>query len=54
MKYTIEIDLPDNETVKRQIKYCPVHWQIWGYCGDTIAKPKQRTQPDTPQNERSE
>ena len=39
MKYIIEIDLPDNETIKRVISKCPVHWQIWGYCGDTIAKP---------------
>ena len=50
MKYTIEFELPDNETVKRQIKRCPVHWQIWGYCGDTIAKPKEET-ADTPQTD---
>lgn len=49
MKYTIEFELPDNETVKKQIKYCPVHWQIWGYCGDTIAKLKVEDTADIPQ-----
>ena len=39
MRYIIEIDLPDNETIKRVIDKCPVYWQIWGYYGDTIATP---------------
>lgn len=52
MKYIIEFELPDNETVKKQIKYCPVHWQIWGYRGDTIAKPKAENIYDTLQAER--
>lgn len=47
MKYTIEIELPDNPTVLKEIKYCPVHWQIWGFSGDAKAKPKTEPQTET-------
>ena len=37
MKYKIEFDLPDNDTVMKNIKTANVYWGIWGYCG--YAKP---------------
>ena len=44
MKYKIEFELPDNETVLKEIKTSPVKWAVWGYTGYCIAKPikKQR------------
>ena len=39
-KYVIEIELPDNETVKEYIKVDEVHWSIWGYHGYSKAIPK--------------
>lgn len=41
VKYTIEITLPDNETVKREIKTEPVHWAVWGYSGYSRAQPER-------------
>lgn len=41
MKYTIEIELPDNDTVLTEIKTARVEWAVWGYSGNAIAKPKQ-------------
>ena len=39
MKYVIEFDLPDNETVCREIKTEPIKWAVWGYSGYAFAKP---------------
>ena len=41
----IEFDLPDNDTVLREIKTADVAWGIWGYSGCTKAKPVQRWIP---------
>ena len=45
MKYMIEFDLPDNDTVLREIKTAYVAWGVWGYGGYTKAKPVQRRIP---------
>ena len=42
MIYTIEFELPDNETVIKNIKTARVSWGVWGYSGVTHAQP-QRT-----------
>ena len=39
MKYKIEFDLPDNETVVTEIKTEPVKWSVWGYSGYAFATP---------------
>lgn len=39
MKYTIEFELPDNETVLQGIKNEYVKWAVWGYSGLSKAKP---------------
>ena len=39
MRYTIEFDLPDNDTVLNGIKSDYVHWSIWGYEGYEKAQP---------------
>lgn len=39
MKYTIDFELPDNETVLKEIKTNRVNWSIWGYNGQAKAKP---------------
>ena len=39
MKYFIEFELPDNETVLENIKVDCVNWSIWGYNGSAKAKP---------------
>lgn len=39
MKYIIEFELPDNETVLKEIKTDRVNWSIWGYSGQAKAKP---------------
>ena len=39
MKYKIEFELPDNDTVLENIKSAWVHWGVWGYSGDVHAKP---------------
>ena len=44
MRYTIEFELPDNETVRENIKHDGVSWAIWGYSGSAKAKPAE---PDT-------
>ena len=41
MKYVIEFDLPDNDTVLNNIKTAWVGWNVWGYSGITHAKLKQ-------------
>ena len=41
MKYVIEFDLPDNDTVLHNIKTAWVGWNVWGYSGNAHAKPKQ-------------
>lgn len=41
MKYVIEFDLPDNDTVLNNIKTAWVGWNVWGYSGCAHAKPKQ-------------
>ena len=41
MKYVIEFDLPDNDTVLNNMKTALVGWNIWGYSGSAHAKPKQ-------------
>lgn len=43
MKYMIEFELPDNDTVLNEIKTADVRWQVWGYSGYTRAKPAQQT-----------
>ena len=43
MKYKIEFELPDNDTVQREVKRTWVHWQIWGYSGVCYAEPAERT-----------
>ena len=45
MKYMIEFNLPDNDTVLREIKTADVAWGIWGYRGYTKAKPVQKWIP---------
>lgn len=45
MKYRIEFELPDNDTVLRNIKTADVGWAIWGYNGYTKAKPVQEWIP---------
>ena len=39
MKYKIEFELPDNETVLKGIKTSYVQWGIWGYSGMATATP---------------
>lgn len=51
MKYTIEFELPDNDTVKEGIKTAFVTWNVWGYSGFTHAKPMPPTQPKRPKGE---
>ena len=41
MKYTIEFELPDNETVTEEIKTTFVKWSVWGYSGFAKAKQKE-------------
>lgn len=43
MKYTIEFELPDNETVLNEIATASVAWSVWGYSG--TAKPERRWIP---------
>ena len=45
MKYMIEFELPDNDTVLREIKTADVAWGVWGYQGHAKAKPVQRWIP---------
>ncbi len=45
MKYRIEFELPDNDTVLRNIKTADVGWAVWGYNGYTKAKPVQEWIP---------
>ena len=44
MRYMIEFELPDNETVRENIKHDEVSWAIWGYSGSAKAK---NAEPDT-------
>lgn len=46
MKYIIEFELPDNDTVKEGIKTAYVAWSVWGYSGFTHAKPVPPVQPE--------
>ena len=46
VKYKIEFELPDNETVLKEIKTSPVKWAVWGYTGYCIAKPIKKTKKD--------
>ena len=46
VKYKIEFELPDNETVLKEIKTSPVKWEVWGYTGYCIAKPIKKTKKD--------
>lgn len=39
MKYKIEFELPDNDTVLSEIKTAFVEWAVWGYSGLALAKP---------------
>lgn len=39
MKYKIEFELPDNETVLSEIKTDFVEWAFYGYSGLARAKP---------------
>ena len=45
MKYIIEFELPDNDTIKEKIKTAFVRWSVWGYSGFTNAKPMSPVQP---------
>ena len=42
MKYAIEFELPDNETVLDRIKTADVYWSVWGYSGVTTVIPSER------------
>lgn len=50
MKYIIEFELPDNETVLKEIKTDKVNWSIWGYSGQAKAQPilKEQESKSTP------
>lgn len=39
MKYTIEFELPDNQTIEDEIQGAYVSWAVWGHAGITKAKP---------------
>ena len=39
MKYIIEIELPDNDTIREGITYKPVEWAWGGYSGYRRAMP---------------
>lgn len=39
MRYKIEFELPDNDTVLKEIKQASVGWTIWGYSGLAKAVP---------------
>lgn len=39
MRYKIEFELPDNDTVLKDINSAYVGWTIWGYSGFTHAVP---------------
>lgn len=45
MIYTIEFELPDNDTVIKNIKTARVSWSVWGYSGVTHAQPKNENEP---------
>jgi len=53
MKYKIEFDLPDNETVLKDIKAEPIWWAVWGYSGYAFAKPVKIKAPQKGQSPRS-
>lgn len=50
MKYRIEFELPDNDTVLEEIKTAFVTWSVWGYTGYTIAKPVRNEAPNRGKN----
>ena len=35
MKYRIEFELPDNDTVIKNIEHANIYWCVWGYSGYT-------------------
>ena len=35
MKYRIEFELPDNDTVIKNIEHADIYWRAWGYSGYT-------------------
>ena len=41
MKYTIEFEIPDNETMLEIMKWDKVTWSICGYGGRAKPKPKE-------------
>lgn len=53
MKYKIEFDLPDNETILKEIKTEPIKWAVWGYNGYAFATPVKIKAPRTTQSLRS-
>ena len=42
MRYTIEFELPDNDTVLSEIGSTYVEWAVWGYSGHAIPKPVKK------------
>lgn len=42
MKYTIDFELPDNDTVLKNIKSTFVEWTVWGFSGYCKAKPAEK------------
>ena len=42
MRYTIEFELPDNDTVLSEIGSTYVEWAVWGYSGSAIPKPVKK------------
>ena len=50
MKYKIEFELPDNETVLKNIGHSYVEWRVWGYSGLAIAEPKTENCSEKPNN----
>ena len=41
MKYTIEFELPDNDTVLKEINTARIYWAVWGFNGYCKAIPKR-------------
>ena len=39
MRYMIEFELPDNDTILQEIKNTYVPWAVWGYSGICRATP---------------
>lgn len=54
MKYTIEFELPDNDTVLKEIKTQSVKWSVWGYSGYCYVKSKKSVETTHPKTNKKE